>query len=279
MFDQPQPPAPDPHSIPSLVTQAIHLLSQIPTSHLTPDLTTAISLLQSHLSSHPVPTSSEEDLLPLPSSQTGKPLTSRDSVARQTLRSALSKTRRRTARTHKSTSAPEIDPNSEASRTYNVPLSRVLFSAHDVDDSGGISLHEFRGLVYSMGYYLSDQELQVAVATLDTDGNGEISYQEFLNWYTHDNRFASLQLSPAQASAVQSASEYFQYFDRDSKGHIKPSEFTHMFNDMQSRGYFRPEMTVEGALREIKGGREGEDVSFNDYVSWLVRVGSIVVGK
>ncbi|KAJ3032389.1 hypothetical protein HDV00_007572 [Rhizophlyctis rosea] len=130
-----------------------------------------------------------------------------------------------------------------------------------------------------MGYYLNDQELQVAVATLDTDGNGEISYDEFLHWWTSDNRFGFLQLSNTQCEAVQRASEYFQHFDRDSKGHITPGEFTHMFADMQRTGFFSPHMTVEDALRELKGGREGNDVSFNDYVTWLIKIGSIKRGK
>ncbi|KAJ3270437.1 hypothetical protein HK104_004920 [Borealophlyctis nickersoniae] len=136
-----------------------------------------------------------------------------------------------------------------------------------------------------MGYYLSESELAVAIATLDTDGDGEISYDEFLDWWVRDDRFWRLQLSEEQAQAVQRATEYFQHFDRSDKGYVDATEFAYMFADMRRwNGFFRQDITLEEALVELRNGREanvgGEGViSFNDYVNWLIRIGSIKGGK
>ncbi|KAI8924742.1 hypothetical protein BC831DRAFT_463787 [Entophlyctis helioformis] len=160
----------------------------------------------------------------------------------------------------------------------DIPLSKVLFSAHDVDDSGGISAHEFKTLVYSMGYYLDETEAAVAIATLDGGHKGEISYDEFLKWWTSDNRFKRLQLSEEQTAAVQSATEFFQHFDRDEKGYVDETEFQSMYAYLSGLpGYFPPGTTLEQALGQLRGPND-DYVSFNDYITWLLRIGSIKTG-
>eukprot|EP00833_Pecoramyces_ruminatium_P004485 jgi/Orpsp1_1/1178517/evm.model.c7180000065647.1 len=57
-------------------------------------------------------------------------------------------------------------------------FSEIIFNDFDHDHSGTISVSEFRDLTYSLGYYLNDTELDIAVKRLDKDGKDCISYNE-----------------------------------------------------------------------------------------------------
>ncbi|KAI8907845.1 hypothetical protein EDD86DRAFT_208267 [Gorgonomyces haynaldii] len=157
----------------------------------------------------------------------------------------------------------------------DVPASKVLFSAHDIDNSGGISASELRGLVYSMGFYLSDAEAAIAVEKLDPDGDGEIQYHNFLKWWQSDNRFDKLRATQKQGELIQSATEYFQYYDIEENGYVDDAQFRKMFDDMMHYNlYFAQDTTYEQAKQQIMS-KNAVHVTFNDYIAWLFRIGVI----
>jgi Ca2+-binding EF-hand superfamily protein len=53
------------------------------------------------------------------------------------------------------------------------------FKVFDTDNSGSIDKHELKSLMDSLGQKLSSEELDAMMDEVDTDGNGEISYEEF----------------------------------------------------------------------------------------------------
>lgn len=95
------------------------------------------------------------------------------------------------------------------------PLSRIMFDKYDTDEDGCISTSELSFLCYDRGYPMTAEEVAAAMAKLDTDGNGTLSYDEFLNWWRTDSRFAMLQLSEAQQKVVANIVEIFKRFDAD----------------------------------------------------------------
>src|SRR3989338_5654313 len=119
-----------------------------------------------------------------------------------------------------------------AANGQNVPLSKRVFDKYDFDHSGCISMLEFREMVYEMGYYLSDRELKMAMLMLDTDGDGQVSYTEFLKWWRTDDRFKKLQLSDEQYNILQYCSAYFQWFDKDVDGLLNKIEFRDCHADL-----------------------------------------------
>ncbi|KAI9207358.1 uncharacterized protein BJ171DRAFT_439634 [Polychytrium aggregatum] len=171
---------------------------------------------------------------------------------------------------HHIRSQPADDPENDDDTS-----GRALFQNFDADGKGSISADDFRKLVYSMGYYLSDAELQIAMAQLDADGDHVISLDEFLTWWRKDDRFKRLQMTMNQAEAVQSATGFFQYFDVENKGYVDHDQFRRMYEYMHSqRNYFPPEMTFQEAYLTLKSDGVGY-VSFNDYIAWLIKIGSI----
>ena len=59
---------------------------------------------------------------------------------------------------------------------------RRLFDAIDADGSGSLDAEEIGKLCEDMGAKLSDEELELAVRAIDTDGSGEVSFDEFCEW-------------------------------------------------------------------------------------------------
>lgn len=66
------------------------------------------------------------------------------------------------------------------SRYSLVQQAVYLFKKYDVDGSQALDRHEFAQLLLDMGGKLED--LDDAMQELDEDGNGRISFPEFLKW-------------------------------------------------------------------------------------------------
>ncbi|KAI8824298.1 uncharacterized protein EV422DRAFT_315601 [Fimicolochytrium jonesii] len=147
------------------------------------------------------------------------------------------------------------------------PPSRVIFDKFDTDSSGTINVREFRDLCYDMGYFLSDKELSMAIKLLDVDGNGEISYGEFINWWQREDRFAALKLSQGELAELTEISTEFQRFDKDHSGCIDVREFRMLYADLVKRHMTKK--TLAGTLEELDHNRDGK-VSFNEYVNWVI---------
>ena len=61
---------------------------------------------------------------------------------------------------------------------------RSKFKYYDKDRSGQLDTPELAVLCASLGSTMTRQELESALFILDTDGNGRISEDEFVNWWT-----------------------------------------------------------------------------------------------
>jgi len=59
-------------------------------------------------------------------------------------------------------------------------LLKSLFEQHDADKSGALDMKEFKGVLSDADLKLSDREVKRVLAEADVDGNGTISYEEFL---------------------------------------------------------------------------------------------------
>ncbi|KAK3097326.1 hypothetical protein FSP39_008677 [Pinctada imbricata] len=68
----------------------------------------------------------------------------------------------------------------DQSRYYKLQKAVSLFKKYDTDGSQTLDNEEFKKLFVEIGGKPS--KLEAAVAELDRDGNGRISFQEFLRW-------------------------------------------------------------------------------------------------
>ena len=57
---------------------------------------------------------------------------------------------------------------------------REVFHHFDEDDNGYISGEELRHIMTSLGERMTDEEVKELIQETDTDGDGRISYEEFV---------------------------------------------------------------------------------------------------
>eukprot|EP01092_Planopodium_desertum_P006281 TRINITY_DN2600_c0_g1_i1.p1 TRINITY_DN2600_c0_g1~~TRINITY_DN2600_c0_g1_i1.p1 ORF type:complete len:166 (-),score=30.63 TRINITY_DN2600_c0_g1_i1:102-599(-) len=154
-------------------------------------------------------------------------------------------------------------------------LSKRVFSKYDKDGSGHVNSSEFKSMCYDLGHSLSEAELSIALKKVDHDGSGVITYPEFEKWWkTGTDRFSSLKLTPEEQQTLSVCINYFKYFDKDQSGTISAAEFKTLHADLiKNKLTTKP---VEKCLEELDKDRSGT-VSFNEYVDWLVAIGSVRV--
>ena len=91
---------------------------------------------------------------------------------------------------------------------------REIFNLVDLDKGGTISKDELKQLMTTLGLRPSQEELNAMVDEIDSDGNGEIDFDEFV---TVMSRKVNTSYTPAQVKAA------FKVFEREA-----PSGFVTM---------------------------------------------------
>jgi len=153
-------------------------------------------------------------------------------------------------------------------------VSRIVFNKYDVEKTGHITDADFKHLCYDMGHFLTEQEAALAVKMIDKDGGGKIEYDEFMKWWRSEDKWGKLKLSEDQLQKLQTASNYFQYFDKDKSGSIDRKEFTALHADLVKNKF--TSKSLDNCLADLDENNDGK-VEFNEYIDWLVRLGSIPV--
>jgi len=123
-----------------------------------------------------------------------------------------------------------------------------------------------------MGYLLSDQELKIALVRLDANGDGHISYEEFLNWWTGEDRFSKFKMDAQQQDKLQKSTAYFRFFDKDGSGILDRKEFSGLHADLVKNKLITK--SLDETIKELDSNNDG-NISFNEYIDWLIRCGAL----
>jgi len=76
-------------------------------------------------------------------------------------------------------------PNSSGISEEQLQSLRQAFALFDKDDSGSIDASELKACLRAMGHYPTPMELEDLMRRMDTDGNGEIDFDEFVKAMVH----------------------------------------------------------------------------------------------
>lgn len=63
---------------------------------------------------------------------------------------------------------------------------KTIFQSYDFDGSGILSKNELNRFFRSMGKYFSNQELYEALDIIDNNNDGQVSFQEFIQFVLED---------------------------------------------------------------------------------------------
>jgi len=155
-------------------------------------------------------------------------------------------------------------PLTRKSSSANMPevIIRSYYEKYS-RDTGHIGCNELKQLTYDLGIYLSDVEAQLVLGNLDCDGSGEVSFEEFFQWWRTERKFEKL--ASIETPEMQQAIQYFQYFDADRNGVVSRDEFEGLHADLVRNNVIGAS-TVEEAWKEVS---ENGLVNFNSFLLWL----------
>jgi Ca2+-binding EF-hand superfamily protein len=143
---------------------------------------------------------------------------------------------------------------------------QLMFDKYDTDGSGKINAKEFRNLTMDMGYYFTDEELEMQLRVFDTKTDGELEFKEVLEWYKTDARFKKALVGPSTLRKVEKLSIQFKKFDRDNSGEIDALEFNALYDALTKIGFIGNKNDVRRQLDKTGDGK----ISFNEFVQFFL---------
>ncbi len=140
---------------------------------------------------------------------------------------------------------------------------KMAFKMFDRDGGGTISIDELRDVMKTMGLDPTDAELKTIISDVDTDGDGEIDFDEFVQ----------MMMGQMDASARASSTVSFQCApDLDNRVYISTRELNHV---MRALGEEVSEQDLKDmiATADLSGGNEGQ-LDYKEFVAMVMAPGS-----
>ena len=150
---------------------------------------------------------------------------------------------------------------------------RALFSKFDVQNTGRLTRSKFQKAFANMGLSAPSKEVQELIDSMDTNGDGMVSYGEFINMvHNGSNRRRDI---PSRVHEVlqrlvddnswtrSSIRRLFLSFDKDNSGYITRSEFRRVFND--SLKVRASDSEIDELIRTIDTNRDGR-ISYSEFI-------------
>ena len=148
--------------------------------------------------------------------------------------------------------------------------SRLIFDKYDSSGNGKVTKEEFHNLCYGLGHYLDDEAFEAAWCEVEADGTGELTYEEFMEWWKSDDRWEHLQLTELQLANMAQVHEYFRWFDMEGDGELTHEEFVQVVDYMRESG-FEVENADDIWARRKSSGRDPPRQGLWGYCFWRRR--------
>jgi calcium-dependent protein kinase len=138
---------------------------------------------------------------------------------------------------------------------------RDSFCTIDTDHSGTLTADEFGRAMRTVLPTIREEEIEGVFETIDQDGNGEISYLEFLAATMHKNNLSMKELKDA-----------FNILDHDGSGYLEPMDFEALLGESDLNDKER----IKTMLAEADTDGDGR-VSFAEFVLAMGNVADLSV--
>eukprot|EP00768_Dysnectes_brevis_P007223 gnl/Dysnectes_brevis/601_a663_4723.p3 GENE.gnl/Dysnectes_brevis/601_a663_4723~~gnl/Dysnectes_brevis/601_a663_4723.p3 ORF type:complete len:159 (+),score=67.20 gnl/Dysnectes_brevis/601_a663_4723:1363-1839(+) len=134
---------------------------------------------------------------------------------------------------------------------------KEAFNLFDKNGDGSITTLELGTVMRSLGQNPTEAELADLINSVDTDGNGVISFVEFIKLMVSRTR---------NADSEEELKEAFRVFDRNGDGYINAAELRHVMTHI---GEKLDEDEVDDLIREADIDGQGQ-IKYHDFVKIMV---------
>ncbi|KAG7393841.1 hypothetical protein PHYPSEUDO_000018 [Phytophthora pseudosyringae] len=151
------------------------------------------------------------------------------------------------AKLGKTSGADERHLTSHRTSTVNMDMFKETFALFDKDESGCIDRDELKAMLLALGQQLSSLEIDEIMRQADTDGDGKISFTEFVSMM-NQRLFRRGDLTSGDLKAA------FNTFDVNHDGFITSSELEHILYVLGNK-----HISNEEACKIIQAADKNED--------------------
>ncbi|KAG2813617.1 Eukaryotic peptide chain release factor subunit 1 [Phytophthora cactorum] len=166
-----------------------------------------------------------------------------------------------------SKSGKEVEEKYLGYSSQDVALVQEQFAHYDTDSSGSINASELHKLFINLGEQLTLNNVRELIKAVDSDGNGEVDFDEFLHLLRKQqdkNQYsASLTLAllfgPKELTKLK---QQFMILDLDGSGAIDEHELQQLVKKL---GHRAEEFDLPAMLREVDVDGSGS-IGFNEFL-------------
>jgi calmodulin len=133
---------------------------------------------------------------------------------------------------------------------------KEAFALFDKDGDGTITMTELGIVMKSLGQNPTDTELRDMISEVDSDGNGEIDFNEFLSLMARKMK---------SSDSEEDIREAFKVFDKDGNGFIDASELKHVMTNL---GEKLTEEEVNEMIKEADTDGDGQ-INYEEFVKMM----------
>ncbi|XP_051152752.1 calmodulin-like protein 11 isoform X2 [Andrographis paniculata] len=134
------------------------------------------------------------------------------------------------------------------------------FRLFDKDGDGCITVEELATVIRSLDQNPTEEELLDMMNEFDSDGNGTIEFNEFLNLMANKIK---------ETDGEEELKEAFKVFDKDQNGYISATELRHV---MMNLGEKLTDEEVEQMIGEADLDGDGQ-VNYDEFVKMMATMG------
>merc|ERR1711920_953520 len=135
---------------------------------------------------------------------------------------------------------------------------KEAFDLFDNDASGAISVNELTGAMQSLGFDVKHAVVYNMVADLDSDGSGEIEFDEFLEVMT---------AKITDKNTKEEIDRVFKLFDKDRNGTLEADDLSRVCKEL---GEDMPEEDVREVIQRMDLDGDGA-VGLDDFYNVLTK--------
>jgi len=149
-------------------------------------------------------------------------------------------------------------------RRLDIPADKIqeyqeAFDMFDKDKSGTISVPEISKIMKNFGYPLSKKEIESMIASINTSGTGQLTFEEFVTLMEKQTRM----IDETDEDAVLRA---FKAFDKDHDGKITNFEFRYILSELGLDDKFSNE-EVDYLFKECDLDNDGI-LNYQDFINF-----------